>query len=423
MGKVLGVNADGDLQVIFSSSQISKAWFFASAPINRWAKFKPFRYNGDFNGHFTDTSGTPDTSSDRYIAAAAANFGLTVPNTPFASIAAALADSTAWAYNRCRVGTDPCRAMDFEAYFHAASQPVAPLDDPIEIDLSQGAYYDVGAHIIYNISGTDTITWQDLSALSNYYLCVAVGKNAQMTGTLLWKTSSQTLGAGGIRLSLSEGDLSAINSGGYTHIYLCACNTIRTSFLDSEPSAGFLPLPADSQSDLLSEITIYTARLKNISISKVCNLQSPTSASQFVDASDYSGLYPSIGDPDYYAIPLRSGGYYLHFAVNVETTASASFTFTADSFAFSKTFAGNGPGKSRAIVATLRDPNFNAVNSYTIPANSSATLYFTFAYPVLSFDSAGRQMSGLTTGQQISTNITLVQGGSIIVLDELRVSN
>ena len=41
MGKKTGVNGDGDLQQVFGVSNKYHSWFFLTAPINMWAKFKP----------------------------------------------------------------------------------------------------------------------------------------------------------------------------------------------------------------------------------------------------------------------------------------------------------------------------------------------------------------------------------------------
>lgn len=113
MGKKLGVSSDGDLQVVFSTSQTGQAWFFASAPIRMGAKYKPFN----------NTSVTFADMNARNTARANANYGLTIPTMTQAEIQAMTGDG--WTLHRPNGTSYPRRAQDFEGYYNAA--PYAPL--------------------------------------------------------------------------------------------------------------------------------------------------------------------------------------------------------------------------------------------------------------------------------------------------------
>lgn len=103
MGTVLATDSTGDLQLAFSSSQMAKSWYFASAPIKIGAKYKPFIHT---------TVAFSDQSS-RDTARAGVNYGVSIPDCQ----SSALLD-TDWSVARPDGSTSqPRRSLDFEKYY------------------------------------------------------------------------------------------------------------------------------------------------------------------------------------------------------------------------------------------------------------------------------------------------------------------
>lgn len=421
MGKKLGVGGDGDLQLVFAVSQMNQSWYFDSAPINKWARYKPFRSTQAFSDHFTGPGGESITSA-RLTAAAAANFGL---SAPAAQTTQAATLSTEWVYNRPTSGGSwLCRAQDFEGYNHKASQPVEP-PGPLTINMTPTMTIDFANYIFHNPDLT-AIGWGDLTAISGYYLCVVFARNSSLSGTVMWKTSAQTFASGAsMRLPISNAELQTIQASGYTHYYLCACSVSKTGFDDAAPAdARFMALPCNSTASLLDTFTVRTPSFANVAVKSLNVSQSPSSAAQFADATNYTGIVPLVDDLDtiYYPCTPVGGYYYLHIGIEIEA-GSSPYTVYPGSFALSATFAGNGFSTAYAQAATLRNSSFAVQSQIAIAANSSQVMYFTFAVPLLSLDSQGQQVGGLSTGQYVSAGITMVQNGNPIRIGEIRVRN
>lgn len=400
----------GDISNAVNYSSLDLGTLIESGSINKWAKFKPVRYNSW--GILTDAQ------------RASVNYGLSAP-TYRNSAAGTLADE--WEYLRPRgIGNnEPFRMLDFDGYFSDASQPVTP-PGPVIVDYTPTASIDFSNYIPYNPEGDNIISWNDLQTISGYYLCVVFAKNSSLSGTVMWKTSAQTFASGAsMRLPITNGELLTIRDLGYTYYYLCACSVSKTSFDDAAPAdARFMALPCNSTASLLDTFTVRTATFRNIAIVSLNVSRSPSAASQFADASQYTGIFPVVEDLDevYYPCSPVNGYYYLHLGIEIEA-ADMAYTVSGASFSLRPNFAGNGFSSSYAQAATLRDSSFAVQQQIVIPANETRTVYFTFSAPLLSLDATGTAVSGLSTGQYVSANLTLIHNGNSVNIGELRVRN
>lgn len=424
MGVKIGANGQGELEEIFGvSTHKNHAWFFSDAPINIWAKFKPFipaSGDGIYEDHFTAADGTPNTSGDRYVAAAAANFGLTAPanrSTP----AATLTDS--WVYTRPVQGQNPLRALDFEYYYHHAPSPiVGPIGD-IEIIRSQDVSFDFTSYIGQSISGADSITWGDLTgSVGNMYLCAVFAKNSGMTGTLLMKTSSQKL-KDGATLELTTADLTALRT--FSHYYLCARSVAKTNLLDSETSASYRLLPTDNgASDVLGQFTVRTTSVASITIDSVATGTASPTSSSFVSAANFIGPEPATPSQSQYFKTKTTGVayHYLHLKLIV-VGGTGGVNLSNLAISLSHTYFSENGFRSQ-INCSMKDSNFNAISSLSVPAGTTKTFYLIVSAPILSLDAKEIQNTGDNGNQRFSTRINLYQNGvQIDNTNELRVRN
>jgi hypothetical protein len=179
MGKKIGVNGDGDLQVVFGTSQKSHAWFFTTAPINMYSAHKPFRSSTIFTDHYDDTN------SQRYAWLSANSFGVSANTTLNRSIGA---QDPYWKYARPRGSSynEHYRAEDFELYNHNAVCPMLATNitlstnGEIHIDLSTiintSSNVEIPLHSVIQYPDQDYVgfvLW-DITKKVGYYLVTDV---------------------------------------------------------------------------------------------------------------------------------------------------------------------------------------------------------------------------------------------------------
>lgn len=418
MNTKLSPNGTGDLQVVFGVSVMNQEWYFTTAPINKWARYKPFRtaLGTAYADHYSSTNST------RLAAARLANYGLVVPNNGTARSTPAATIGDSWTYNRCVSNQHAMRAQDFEGYYHAAGAPIRYIGD-IRLPLSSFKDFNFGEYIEQNLAGGDQISWEDLAAIENYYLCVVLSTGQNCTGTLYAKTASDTIGNGGVNLVITTMEQSQLRTSGYNYYYLVARSAKPSSgtwFTPSSGDAGYIALPTENgASDVMGSFTIVAANEQKIEIKRVSQLASPASAANpnFEDADSYVNAGSA-----YLSYANKTQPYYLCFGFDI-TAGSSNFTITNAAIQLSETFV-SPSGYSARISCALRDPNYSSVNSYTVPAGTTRRVYFIPNAPILSLNPSGRQQTGAATGQQIEPGIEIyINNVMVDGTNFIRVSN
>ena len=179
-----------------------------------------------------------------------------------------------------------------------------------------------------------------------------------------------------------------------------------------------MALPTENgTSDVMGSFTIYTSAQQSIEIDTVSQLASPSSASDFADASAYVGAGSS-----YLSYANKTQPYYMCLGLEIRS-GSSDFTVTNAAIQLSQTFVSPG-GYSARISCAIRNPSYQSVNSYTVPAGQTQTVYLIPSSPILSLNPAGRQQTGAATGQQFETGIQLyINGVMVDGTNFIRVSN
>ena len=417
IGTVIAADGTGDLQVCFGSSQKSKYWYFVTnaANINKWARFKPFRTNASYNDHYDSTN------SARLAAAAAVNYGLSAPSGQ-SNFLNTMGNSWPYANPRGTSYNEPLRVQDFEGYNGDAAAPVDP-PGAIDISLSSGASFSFGAYIAHTQAGGDTIAWEDLPAsVGNYYLCVIFSKNANFTGDLLAKTSSQKISNTGLTLDITHSELEQLRNSGYGYYYIVARSVTLSGLVSpGTNSATYLALPAPNDSnDLKNTITIRAAAVASVTISKYATAESPTRALQFFSASNYVGPESTPYDPSDYLLQ-STAPYWFHLALDI-TAGSSAFTIGNAKLALSQTF-NSGSGFSTPVNCTLYNSSFSQQTQITIPAGTTQTVYLVAAAPLLGLNQDGTR-GGAAADQYFATRVKVYNGNTMIdQSNEIRVRN
>ena len=178
MTKALGQNNDGDLQVMFGSTQKNVAWYFdpANTDLNVMALFKPFDYNAGFS---VDSAG----AAARLAANKSVRCGF--GNIPTISPSTFQSNPARWVYTSpSGAPGHPRRVDDFEGYNKFCSAPFV---------LEMEAQYTTGQAIIgklltnhrvddvagYNFEWDDNVTLEDLlmdSRQNNVYVHLFIKK-------------------------------------------------------------------------------------------------------------------------------------------------------------------------------------------------------------------------------------------------------
>ena len=424
MGRVIAADGQGDLQVMFQSSQMSKAWYFdptRNTRINKWSAYKPFRYNGRFPDLFTDNN------SARRAAAQSVNFGLKAPTARQNDFTLTFGD--VWTYDYPQQNIDPLRTQDFEGYWDGAPAPVNAIGD-LDVYESYGDF-DFGAYIYQNIGGGgEQIAWQDLPSIGSYYLCAIFSTTSDFTsGNLIAKTAQTTISQGGTALVITAAELSQLRSIGYKYYYLVARSVALPSGLQAPNtnSAYYIALPCPNNSnEVKGEFDIHAAPSAIINLVQVCNVESPTRAIQFFDTtgSGYSYIGPSsIGEPDTDYFPVPNHPYWLHVCIEVQAGAAAISIGAQAKIRLSQTF-NSATGFSTSVNCDVRDENFNAVTQVTIPANTTKRVYLIASGPILGLDQDGRRGGAVSTNERFATRVFIYQNSTLIDGNtDLRVRN
>lgn len=403
-----GVKMLADIQAVLGASSDHLKDLCLASNINKWAKFKPVRYN----------SVKALTEAQR----ASVNYGLAAPSTR-TTPAATLSDT--WGYNRPRGGSlnEWYRVLDFEGYNHNALPPCSSIGD-IDIYLAQQTSFSFGGYIAHPAAGGDTITWSELPAsIGGYYLCVVFSTGANLTGTLIAKTSVQTLSSSGIVLDLDQSELEALRAGGYQYYYLCGRSAaLSTLTIPTSSSANYLALPtATSPSvDVYGAFTIHAAPVSNIIIATVSTVATPSRWQVFLSAEPYRGAESIDAGNDDYLLVGVNGLYYIHFGLDV-TAGGTNLSLSSCAVTLRPTFyAPNGFTTPRSV--TLRNSYFAEQTQITIPAGQTQRVYFVASVPLLSLNSSGQQQTG-ASNQHFDVTVNFYANSVLIATDNIRVRN
>lgn len=237
-----------------------------AAKINKWAKYKPVRYNFS------------DNRPANWWKANDGFCGLSIPTYPSSNIAnilSAMDSGIQWTYLPPRGNsTEPFRLGDYAGYNHDA---YFPLSEPIIPDV----FYQTAGYLQVNVDWDaeidDTIlNITDISNLSSYYFAALM---KYPTGGYIWKTYEDTIGVGkSIQVDLP---LQGTQSGYTYKVYSFLSSAKKTSTEGGDPSGTIVPLPFAPKSfkvltsayrtDVYAEqrtygsaIVDYTASVKNI---------------------------------------------------------------------------------------------------------------------------------------------------------------
>lgn len=419
MGKKLGVNNDGDLQEVFGSAKQQHSWYFLSAEINMWAKYKPFRHPNHtvYSDHYKGPSGQT-ISSARLTGARQANYGLVRPSGSETNIPADVVGQL-WSYARCQDGVDPMQAWDFEGYNHIAQAPIMPMtpDNVDPIDGSMITYYSayqsdgIDFSPIQRGTRDDTIGIADFPDVDGWYVCVLLcdNRSRRSSDSWTWKTASSPIQlntSGGYASAvpcpvLTDGDLSRL--GNKKYYYICLADTKYDDWSQNAPVTQFKPIPAGSVLDLKGVITVSTQVVSDVAILSAAFVSNPT-ASSYADMTQYTGTGNS-----YYNI---NGNYNVALKLRVKAPATFDITLNASDMriALSTTFNGGSPSGLRL---TMRDGStYNQITSKTIAAGATADIYVVCsAAQALAIDATGNPALVTDEGQQLKVFFTFSHQG------------
>lgn len=423
-GKKIALNGNGDLQKALSRNGVMSHLQLVCDvddnntrvnKINIWAKYKPFRDATIFTDFYSDTN------SARLSALRTSNFGLdviTADGSTLNNSSIAGAFKQIWTYYPPRAGQDPARVFDFDGY-HA--EKVLPIQSLGDITFYQALMSQYDFTPAYNNNAAD-VRLIDLTAnaLNGWYVGVAFAKNAQFTGTLMYKTASTAIPSSGSTApafpTLSAQDITDLKNGNYTHYFMFATDTAKTSFNGSVSGALFRCLPRESTSEMTGQFTISNRMVSAISITKAAFTSNPASANIYVDMSNYTG-----GGASYYNIGVN---YFLNIAVSITALSDIDTVLTKSELtaSLSTTFAGGAP--AGLVISTMRNSSFTSQNTITIPAGTTQTVYLTIgSNAVLAINAQGQVITGVTPGQNKNVEINLYQRGANFATVNLRLSN
>lgn len=421
MGTKIGVNGDGDLQQVFGVSNKEHSWYFLTAPINMWAKFKPFRHPGGaiYSDHYRGAQGQAQTSA-RGTAGLNANYGLVAPSGSESNIPSDVINKL-WSYERIRNGTDPQQAEDFEGYYHNAQPPVIPMR-PDNLDPLSGSfitYYSafqsdgIDFSPIQRGTRDDTIGLEDFGGLDGWYVCLLLctNMNFSSSGSWKWKTAStpiQKNSSGGYAgmvacPALTHGEVTTL--GNYKYYYICLADTKYDDWSQNPPVTMFKPIPAGQAIDIKGVITVSTQVVSRVSIKSAAFVSNP-SASSFPSDANFAP-YVGSGNTSYYNV---NNNYYVALKLSVEAPLQTAITLNASDMrlALSTTFNGGAP---RGLTVTMRNSSYTQVSSVTIAAGATATIYLICSAQALAYDASGRAALVTENGQQLKVFFTFSHNG------------
>lgn len=418
---VLGGGRQGDLQKALKTTVSKQSLLVADVDtsgniahrVNIWAKFKPF-INAQKVFPFDKTQSTPQLRSpERWAAARTANYGLSY-NYPSSRTIQAIFGHV-WTYNRPVIGRDPLRVLDFDGYYGDAQPPVIPVGD-LEINRSLYSHYDFSTRI--NIQkNVDSIGWDDISDLDNFYFCVVFAKQADFStaSVFMYKTSSETFAQGNPPgLVLSGNDLDNIRNNGFTHYFLCAASAPYTDMSQPIPASDFLPLPCEYSTDLTGKFTVIAGGLGgDIDLKWACFTANPSGTSSFVDVStawsSRIGSYLPIGE---------------HYCLSLGIDVTAGNTPVTISKSLRMNVYGNfADGDVEGILITdIRDDAWNSYDSISVPANTTKTIYLITTGNILNVDNTGSIVS-VQSGLERDVIVRLTQNNTSVASFMLVIKN
>lgn len=429
MGKKLGVGNDGDLQLAFGVTNKSHLWFFTDAPINMWAKFKPFRHpnNAIYSGRFLDANNRAQVNSDRYQGARSVNYGLVAPTGGPYSIPADVVGKF-WSYARVQSGINPASALDFEGYNHNAQGPIIPMDINAALPIGSTINYytafqtqGIDFSSIERGPQMDMIAIEDFADLNGWYVCLLLCNNMDYGSNRnwIWKTASSP-----IVLNSTSGYASSVpcpkltnmdvrSLGNYKYYYLCVADTKYDDWSQNQPVTLFKPLPASSQLELKGFINVSSQVVSQLTILQASFTPNPTQAS-FADVTAYTGAGST-----YYNVNRQ---YYVALKLRVKAPAtSITIQASALKLALSTTFTGGSP---HGLSLTMRNASYQSVSSLTIAANATAEFYVICAAQALAIDANGREAMPTSMGLQLTVLFTFTHNGISFSNDQfIRLTN
>lgn len=200
-----------------------------SSKINKWAKYKPVRYN------FTANRPT------YWWKAVDGMCGLSVATyqvSQMSSVMTAIENGITWEYLPPRGGTaEPYRLNDFAGY---NTDAMFPLHEPIIPGTIYATSGTMQVNTDWEANADDTVlNITDISDFSNYYF----GALMKMVGTssYVWMTSSSKISAD---QAISVDLPLAWTTAGYSYdIYCFLCSASKTSTEAGDPVGTIVPLP------------------------------------------------------------------------------------------------------------------------------------------------------------------------------------
>jgi len=216
--------------------------------VNKWAKYKPVRYN----------SVNINRSTDNWWKAMDGNCGLNIPVYPnIAAMFTALRNNTVmWDYLKPSGGaTQPFRIADFGGYEHTAQPPFVPqaLNSTYYATLNiMPTALDLRGNTQYELNISD---FGEAYNLGNMYFGVAICKqNTSGYKYMTVNTKMNTGGGSNINVPINN------ENGIYEVVYFLAENP-KLSFFDADISNAFVPVPGAMKIVTIQStpITVYVS--------------------------------------------------------------------------------------------------------------------------------------------------------------------
>lgn len=390
-----------DLQHVFGLSSAYLGELITLAVIKKFARFKPI----------VSSKLGIITANELLLA----NYGLTAPSAN-SDIAAVF--GLEWAYTKpTGAPGGQFRIRDFinpdnvlQGYNHNATSPVRVLGDITIYAAFQRSYNFT--NVVRGASSVEALGWEDFISLSQTYLCVAFSKNANFSGTLLYKTSAVTIAniqSGSSALVLTGNDIDILQSNGYKYYFICSSSTSKPELTTAAISSSFRALPADNASDLTGQLNISTNVLQSFSVPYFSQSASPSAASDFNVASN------SV---------LSCPPYYLHFKVAVTALADSGVTITESglTLTINGTFVGSSVSVSN-LSPRLYDDTFTRVNAITLTAGQTKELYLVIPTQLLALDANGSVQSNITRGQSLMAQAQFYLNGYLMGVRRINAQN
>lgn len=377
-----------DISAAVNYNSLSLKMLIENGDINKWAKFKPFRNPAIFHDHYSD-------NATRLNALINSNYGLTPPASN-SNIGNTF--GTSWEYGRPIFGTHPFRMMDFEYYEAGALAPARTLGD-INVYIAYQNQYTF--FVVRGPSSAYAIDWGDLPRIKDYYLCVAFSKMADFSGTLVYKTTSQTIAnivAESSALRLDETELAFLQSNGYAYYYICASSLAKTSLMDAALSAQFIACPYDNAVDGTGRFDINTRIVSSIRALAYSQSANPMSDANF-NVSPYS--------------VMNCPPYYVHIKATVTAMEDFDTILTEANLEIELRGTFHGPNIIvSGIAPQLYNSSFVRQNAVRIPAGTTTTVYFVIPGQILGFNDAGMYVAP-QTGKILTSTMVISQNGYI----------